>query len=479
MSLKKTFFLALILIAGLLFVFKVELPRQEQQDLAKELFAGVERGEISRVEISTASNQVVLENSKSHTGADQWQSWKLEGLPKSKLDRANLSALFTSLLDLKIDQEIPAEEVDDSKFYGLDVPVVRLKVSYADSSKELIIGKKNDFINKRYMQVVGAPNIYLIEDALFLAASKSKQDFRSSSPVTFLDSDVDSISLSVDDENLSFKSAAGLNWKITSPGTYTASDRAVSALTRTLRNMRASEFIDDAKDLAQYGLEDPDARIEITYKKHKQLKPLEISLSVLKEKAKEQDQPEVERVYMMLNSASSVFRLQTNPLDQISKPLEDYREKRLFEFPVNDVIQLDVQHRDGKQLSIVRVENKWAVNGSQGDATFVENYLRSLSELEASAFPLENRDYGFSRPHISINVRVKARGQQEQSKERLLVIGAVGDDGQSYFAGVDDLSEPFILSPESLKKIAPRAESLVKVKATPSVAADSKAESSQ
>ena len=125
-------------------------------------------------------------------------------------------------------------------------------------------------------------------------------------------------------------------------------------------------------------------------------------------------------------------------------------------------------------ISIVKTGETWSVNSHPGDDNFVKQLIMSMSELSADSFPVDNRDYGFSNPRLKAVVRLQQPEADKKIVERTIVVGDNADRGSNdenrYFAAVDDMSEPFIISKESYKDIFPRLEILLRAKDAPTVA---------
>ncbi len=97
-----------------------------------------------------------------------------------------------------------------------------------------------------------------------------------------------------------------------------------------------------------------------------------------------------------------------------------------------------------------------SIGDAPADGPFVAQFLSDLSELQADRFVRAEKEYGFLSPRAQVTIEFKDAAVKPRT---LIVGGLVGkSDKDGYFAAVDDRKEVFIISPESFKKIAPRAE---------------------
>jgi len=484
MSLKKTLLLALVLLAICLYIFKVELPNEEAKKNEALLLNGIPKETLSRLEIANESGSFVLKNDapkapdakpadKSKLADPEFYThWSLQDLPGSPLDPGTLSSLFSYLADFRLEDPIPSKEVDPKlTIYELDKPKVSLKLEALGKSLLLKFGKSNDFVGKRYTMLEGKPDVYLTQDTLFSVLSKTKSDFRNRTPINFLDSDLSTIELKQKElsEVLKITSQEAAKWQIAQPIKAQASYAAISGYTTNVRNLRADDFIDNASDkLAQYKLDNPEVQLTFSFKESLKKDALVLVASSYKEK-KDKDSPQESGTYFAVKGSPTIYKTKSDIISGLKKSVDEMRERKLFQFATDEVVQADFEQADSEALSLVRSNDKWQVNGKEGDVVFVRELLNNLSQLEASGFPNENQDFGFNTPRLKVALRLSSTAKDSKEKKtinRLLVVGAQprsnADKSVRYYAAVDDLSQPFIISDETFKTISRKEETLLK-----------------
>ena len=110
----------------------------------------------------------------------------------------------------------------------------------------------------------------------------------------------------------------------------------------------------------------------------------------------------------------------------LDKPLEDFRNKKLFDFGFKEITALDLRDGDTR-LRVEKKDNKWVLS-SEGDRELdsekVQTVIDSLRSLAAASFPSDDAadqsKYGLDQPAIEAEVTV-AEGE---SSEKVLITEA-------------------------------------------------------
>ena len=476
MSIRKTLILACVLLAAVAYILRVEVPKTEAKRTAGMPFANLQKEAVQSIEIRTPAEAFTLKNPDpkpahdpeaqvASIDVDSLKKWEFADLPGSELDRTALNALLTSLMGLNLDEALPSEDIDSNlAVYGLAEPGLILTVQDTSGSKTLQFGKQNEYVSKRYVKRADSPSIYLVSEGLFSTATKGKDNFRNRTPVAFIDGDLKSLSITDSRGVLTrLEMDDAFQWKIVEPARYTASNNTVSSLTRDLRALRATKFF-DAAALSDYGLDRPAATVALQFKEGKASSPLEIRLASKKVDGKEQ-------AFLALGGKPTIYQLETNPLPEVLKPVESFRDMETFRFATDQTVQVDISPYQESPITILKAGSGWTVNSKPGDENFVKALIDGLANLRAESFPTDNRDYGFGNPRLKIVVRLSSAGSDTKTTERTLVVGdsaaKVKNEDTRYYAAVDEGKEPFIISKETLKAISPKEELLVRAPGTP------------
>jgi hypothetical protein len=490
MSPKKTLLFALILAAILIYIRQVELPQEEAKKEADLLFPGVKETEVQALTIknefgsfeliNTAPTQPKAKEEKSSGETPVFSEipagkWELADIKSEKLDSGPLTQLLTTITKIQLEGKISVQDQEkDLAVYGLDKPALTVTVKGPKGTTELVLGKENEYVGKHYLTVSGKEGIYLVNTALYEAANKKRNDFRDKTPFQFSDYDLQSVTIDGTSGHMKFEQTGDAKWKIVEPGPYSGNTQAISDLLHDARIIRVSDYIDPAADgsqpaEAEFGLNTPALKLGLDFKETSKKPHLDFIFALKETQAVGQ-----------IAGNPVVYKLDEKGFKDLEKPVEAFREKQFVRFDA-DGVQKAVFERAGQEaLVISNAAGKWTVNGQEGDLPFIMQVLRNVSDLSAVGYPRSERDYGFTTPAVKITVTVKNESSGDKTdkgtKDITLVVGSMAPadeamvDGKGVtadYAAVGDLTEPFLISEEALKKITPRAESLVKVQVSP------------
>lgn len=478
MNLKKLLFLACILVAASLYTIYVQMPKNVEESKKFLLFKDILPGKIENIAVATRKESSVeefsLKNDK--VGAVQTPSpeapnvdiesvhvkdWEISGLPNTPLDTAVVSGFVSSLKDLKSDQSV--DKIEDFSKFGLGE--ANLKVTVKELGKDPVLlsfGKANEYLSKRYLRVNQNSEIYLIPESSYASLNKNRDEFRSKTPIQFLDSEVKEVALTSSKGTIKIKQPRIGTWVIAEPKELAGSSVAISNLLFALKDLRVSSFVNElaGKD-AEYGFDAPVIQATILFDEKSALKNLGVKIA----KAKVENSPE--GAYFTYDGAPSFFKLGADISSKFEKDADDLREKQFMKFQVEEALRLDFSGSDITPLVLENDAGIWKVNGKPSDDAFVFEIVRKVSDLEAASFPKEGAQYGFDKPKLQVSVRF---GSTEEAAEvKTLYVGneVSGVTPQQHYARVGETGEVFAIRDEVLKGIEPREETLVKPTPTP------------
>jgi hypothetical protein len=485
MKIKNIIAATLAVLLSVSYIYFVEVPRSERKQQESKPFAVVDKNELLALVLKGA-NSTEIRFSRSETesnakaGAEfDSKKWGVEGKEYAGLDATSFNALINQLFTSDLGEALPKNEVDkDLNLYGLALPELSLTASYkkaADSAPlqlttvQFDFGKKNDFISKRYLNLKrpdGSSDIFMIDDLLFFAANKAEFDYRKKEFAVFDDSKFKKILINsaLFPAPLSLQKVASKIpgdsqevWTINSPITASAENDKIIDLLRSLKNMKANRFIEgsEASQLAQTL---NGSLINLEMFDSEQADPIKISIT----KKSAQDK---ETLFTYSKYRNTIFAVEEDKFFSEFEDIEPFRKHNFFKFDIFDAQAIKVEAADKVLLANAKKDaDKWKVIFSEqgekeGDPAFVEGYLSALTSVSAIAFPsAEDKDFGFDNPRLKAEIQLTKFDSTTVFTRSLLIGKEVEfDDGEKgYFAGVDDLSEPFIISEQDLLKIQPK-----------------------
>ncbi len=446
-------------VAGLLsFIVYVEKPEQELRRRQTLALGGAQSVQLSSIEVKKTSGSWKLLNKKIVEGpideasalASEVKNWRLESLPDAKLDETPVRSIISSLIDLKTEESFTPEEGQPLSDFGLADPQFTVTITVGGEEKKLYFGKRSEYLGRRYLKVGDSKELFLISDAAAQALDKTILDLRSKAPISFDQEDLLTFTSQNSQGRIVLRRENGF-WNIEQPKKVSANNLAVGEIFRELRGFRVKSFIDDVGDnLSQWGLSNPRVRFQLEENKEGR-PPIELLISSDKDG----------QSYLKMSDQKTVFVLEKVNFDNLNKDLKGLRNRRLFDFETWKVKKAILKLSGAPDFIIEKVGSDWKVQGEEGDESFVSQYFTDLSEVEPTDYleePLAEGLIKTSPELFSANLIL------EDNKE--LVLRVINRDGKLVGLPPAYPSEQFYLSQESLDKMQPKKEGLVKLEAS-------------
>lgn len=225
------------------------------------------------------------------------------------------------------------------------------------------------------------------------------------------------------------KNSSGV-WEITQPKACRADQSVISGVLSALATLNSERLVEEkATDLKQYGLDKPALEFDLTEKDNK-------SQALLIGDAT----PLGNAVYAMLAGDPRVFTLPSYLKGSIDKSLDDFRNKKLFDFGFAEPDKIEL-HNGSKTYLLSKGGTDWWSNGKKLDSASVQDLIAKLRDLVATRF----FDSGFANPTIEITVT------SDQGK----TIGevSIAKSGDGYIAKRQNESTLYELDASSVKAI--------------------------
>ncbi|RKU08320.1 hypothetical protein C6502_15870 [Candidatus Poribacteria bacterium] len=202
------------------------------------------------------------------------------------------------------------------------------------------------------------------------------------------------------------KNADGI-WQLTTPFTADADPPKINEMLQDLLEKRVKQTL-EAEDLAQYGLQPPNIRIELWTEGETPAKTFLIG-----------DRTVNYSVYTKEQSESHIFLIESSALDDFTKSPSDLRDRDVFNFSPAEVTTLRLQVGDQPEIRCKRqADSNPDVTGdaegwemihpvkAKADARVVEDIVSALSSLRVVVFEADGEydpaDYGLNQPKITI-----------------------------------------------------------------------------
>jgi hypothetical protein len=339
---------------------------------------------IHRVEVEREGKTLAFER----RGKDRWQM--VEPLDVSA-DATTLETLVRNLRDLRRSPDTgPITGPGES--YGLAPPssVVRLFSSAAAASASsssplaaLEIGKSIHGLS--YVRTAGSQAIDVVDTKLLSFVDRSATEWRELNLVPIPTFQVSG--LTIDRGGLSVRADRGTGgrWRLTKPVTVPGNGPKIEGTLAALSSIRvvdgAKGFIaDNVSDFAPYGLDHPDAKIEL-FMPGRSDEPL-----VLHVGKKPPDHPD--RVYVRRGDQNDVVAVSDRFLTEIPRDSTALRAQNVADIVPGEISEIRIEAQK-TAFTLQRQRDGWALRSpraEKADSQLVQSLLSQLDSLKASEF---------------------------------------------------------------------------------------------
>lgn len=453
MNFKKTLLMAGVLVAAVLYLTKVSEPRRKAELDKDKLFGAVEVSQISR--FSEAPKEGKAFSVIPAVAAQGEYSWALADLPTAKVDDGVITGLLSVLKGLAFEGPISEQESgSDLTVFGLDKPALTVTVQMKDGAqKEVLFGKKSEYLNKRYAKLVGAQGLYLVDEAGFQSLNKERSDVRAKTPIKFNTADVREVVLESSLGRVMITQPAVGEWKVVDSEPRAGSKQDIEVLLNDVRSLNVEEFVDGGEArLRAFGLDKPNVTVAV--KLRDGLK--ESFIRVLVGEA-----PNTKETFFTYDGAPSVFKVPAEKVIPLRKGIIDLRDRRLLSIEAKDIEKLVSGGTAETPVEIQAAAMDWTVNGKISDPVFVEELLNNISKISAVDFPKVVPSDAFTEPFLTLTI-TKKKGLGGETV--LLSIGkeTATPQGSARYARVGDSGEVALIRDVEAKRIIPHEGALVR-----------------
>jgi uncharacterized protein DUF4340 len=333
--------------------------------------------------------------------------WQITAPKQFRADQDAVSSLLTTLSALNSDRLIE-DKTANLEQYGLAHPSLELDVTEkSKKTDKLLIGDDTPSSSKAYAAVAGDPRVFTVASYNKNSLDKSAMDLRDKRLMTFESDKVTRIELQSKKQAIEF----GRNkeqWQIVKPGPFRADGFQVDDLLRNLGDakMDLTASDDEKKAAAAFSSGTPVATAKVT----------DVSGTQELQLRKHKDD-----YYAKSSVVEGVYKVASRIGSGLNKGLDDFRNKKLFEFGYADPEKIEL-HDGPKNYSLSRSGEDWSLNGAKMDASSARTLVGKIRDLTASKFP----ESGFTTAILDITVT----SNDGKRTEKVLI----AKNGDSYVA---------------------------------------------
>ncbi|HEU5234042.1 MAG TPA: DUF4340 domain-containing protein [Terriglobales bacterium] len=374
---------------------------------------------------------------KKKDGADlvvqkQDGTWQITSPDKLRADDSAVSGMISSLSSLSSDRLVE-NNADNVSQFGLTSPALEVDVSAKDNTHKLLIGDDTPTGSGSYAKLENDPRVFTIASYTKSNIDKSVNDLRDKRLLTAEPDKVSRVNLNANGQQLEF----GRNkdqWQILKPKPLRADSFAVDELVRKLSDAKMDLTSDDQKKAASaFASGKPVATATLTTDSGDQ------QLQVRKNK---------DDYYAKSSLVAGVYKVSTDVGEGLNKRLDDFRNKKLFDFGYTDPDKIAIR-KDSKPYFLTKGgEDWWSGDGKKLDLSTAESVLDKLRDLQAIKFA----DSGFGNPILEADV-ISNNGKRSEKVQ-------IAKSGDRYVAKRENDLTLYVLDSKAVEDLQNAVNSL-------------------
>jgi Domain of unknown function (DUF4340) len=314
---------------------------------------------------------------------NKWQITSPEALAA---DQSSVSSMVSALSSLNSDRLVE-EKASNLGQYGLVDAAFEADVTAKDNKAyKLLLGDSTPTDSGVYARLDGDPRVFTIATYAKNNIEKDVNDLRDKRLITVNPDKISKIELTVKTQDIEFGRSKD-EWQIVKPKPLRADGTQVEELLRNLTNAQMQlNASDDAKQIAaSFASGTPVANAKVTDDSGSQ------ELQV----RKNQDD-----YYAKSSVVTGVYKVASSVGQALNKNLDDFRNKKLFDFGFTDPNKIEVDDGTKSYFLTHGGEDWWNGTGQKLDAGSAQDVIDKVRDLSADKFV----DSGFSQPAITLTV---------------------------------------------------------------------------
>ena len=290
-------------------------------------------------------------------------------LPKPlAADQDAVASTVATLSSLNADKLVD-EKAADIHSFGLDVPTLDVTITKKDGkTAELLVGDSTPDNSASYAKLAGDPRVFTIASASKTSLDKNPEDLRDKRLLTFDSDKLTRVELQAKGQTLEFGKNGQNEWQIVKPRPLRADSSAVTGLVDKLHDAKldTSELPEDAAK--KFAAAAKLGAATVTDSSGTQ------TIEIRKDKDN--------NYYAKSSATEGVWKTSADTGGALDKGLDDFRNKKLFDFGFSDPSRVEV-----KNAAYTKAGDKWMSGQKTMDNASVQTLIDKLRDLSASKFP--------------------------------------------------------------------------------------------
>ena len=387
----------------------------------------VEEDSIQKITVTQADKDpIVVERGES-------DEWNFGGSLTMPVDQSSVNSIASSLSSMDSDRVVE-ENVVNWAPYGLTgggtVQVEAEVKAEAEDDKtyRVIFGSDTPTGSGVYARLDGDPRLFTVYSYVKSGFEKEVFDLRDKKLLQVDDDKISRVVLNASGGSIEFGKTGDDAWQILQPRPLRADNFTVGDLVRSVRNAEMMSVLEeDGEPSGEYDFSKPAASVEVVDEGGTH------TLTVAADKD--------DKYYAKSSDLEGVYEVSSTMAEGLDKKLEDFRNKKLFDFGFKEIAKLELRDGDTR-VAVEKKEDKWRLTSEDErelDSGKVQTTIDKLRDLTAKTFTSDNKAdlgmYGLTTPIIEAKVEL-AEGSGDEivisSPEENLVYAARAGQPSTY-----------------------------------------------
>ena len=293
--------------------------------------------------------------------------WALTEPKAERADQDAVSSMVSNLSSLNSDKVVD-ETAGDLKPYGLDTPTLDIQIKKKDgSSAEVLVGDDTPTGSGAYAKLPSDKKVVTIASFVKSSLDKRVEDLRDKRMLTFDSDKLTRVELQAKGQTVEFGKNGASEWQILKPRPLRADSSAVEALVGKLKDAKFDPTNVDADAAKKFAAAPRIASATVTDASGNQ------TLEVHKDKDK--------NYFAKSTVVEGVYKIGADIGDGLDKGLDDFRQKKLFDFGFSDPTKIELQG-----VTYTKSGDKWMAGSKVMDNATVQTLIDKLRDLSATKF---------------------------------------------------------------------------------------------
>jgi len=298
--------------------------------------------------------------------------WRITSPKPYPADQDAANQLITAVANVNSDRVVE-DKASNLSAYGLNAPSLEVDITGKGGKvSKLLIGDDTPTNSGSYAMLQGDARVFTVASYVKTGVDKSVNDLRDKRLLTFDQDKVSRVELLAKKQDIEFGRDKD-RWQIVKPKPLRADGLQVDEMLRKLKDAKMDLALsdDDAKKAAAaFASAMPVATVKLTDPSGTQ------QIEIRKDKTD---------YYAKSSVVPGVFKTTADLGTGVDKSIDDFRNKKLFDFGFNDPSKIEM-HASGKFYGFQKGGDDWFSSGKKMDSISVQSFVDKLRDLSASKF---------------------------------------------------------------------------------------------